>query len=65
MHGQVRRAVVVNGVVAQRNLRQDVARLPVAAVPVVGVGALGIQRVFHADPAQDLHDVGPHMDAGP
>ncbi|MOA06348.1 hypothetical protein D3C78_1259790 [compost metagenome] len=65
VHGQVRRAVFLDGVIAQRNLRQDIARFPMTAVPEVRMRALGIERIFNTDAAQDLHDVRPHVDAGP
>ncbi|MDP1051364.1 hypothetical protein, partial [Klebsiella quasipneumoniae] len=64
VHGQVAGAVFLDGVVAQRDLGQHVARLPVAAVPVVGMRALLVERVLDADAAQDLHHLGPDVDAG-
>ncbi|MNZ83212.1 hypothetical protein D3C78_1019340 [compost metagenome] len=63
VHGQVGGAVVLDGVVAQRDLCHHVAGLPVAAVPVVGVRALRVECVLDADAAQDLHHVGPDVDA--
>src|SRR5690606_29762247 len=61
VHGQVRGAVVRQGVVAQGDLGEDVAGDAVAAVPVVGMGAGTVQFVFDAYAAHDLHDVGAQV----
>ncbi len=63
MHGQVARAVGLERVIAERDLRHDLGRDAVAAVPEIRMRTHRVQRVLAADAAHDLHHVRAEVDA--
>ena len=64
MHCHIGSAVLPAGEGAQFDARQIVAALGVAAEPEIGMRRHLLQPLLNAEPAENLQDVRPHVNAG-